>query len=95
MVIKRVAPLSAAKIAGTLYAVLGIFIGAVVSLIASVGGFASNNSGIPGMGAMIGVGAIVIAPIFYGCIGFFGALIGTWLYNLVAGVVGGIELEVQ
>jgi hypothetical protein len=95
MVIKRIAPLSCAKIAGTLYAVLGLFIGAVVSLIASVGGFGSNNSGIPGMGAMIGVGAIVVAPIFYGCLGFFGALIGTSLYNLVAGMVGGIELEVQ
>jgi hypothetical protein len=95
MVIKRIAPLSCAKIAGTLYAVLGLFIGAIFSLIATVGGFGSNNPGIPGLGAMIGVGAIVAAPIFYGCLGFVGALIGTWLYNLVAGMVGGIELEVQ
>jgi hypothetical protein len=47
------------------------------------------------MGAMIGVGAIVFFPILYACIGFIGALIAAWLYNLVAGMVGGIELEVQ
>ena len=95
MVIKRVAPFSCAKVMGTLYAVLGLLIGAGVSLVALAGGFGSDRAGMPGLGAMIGVGAIVFFPLFYGCIGFIGALIGTSLYNLVAGRVGGIELEVQ
>jgi len=37
MVVKRIGPLSVGKIAGTLYAVMGVLIGAVVSLIAMAG----------------------------------------------------------
>jgi hypothetical protein len=44
---------------------------------------------------MLGVGAIFILPIFYGGIGFIGMLIAAWLYNVIAGFVGGIELDVQ
>jgi hypothetical protein len=95
MVIKRIVPLSFAKIAGTLYAVMGLIFGCLLSLVALGGGFASNTSRIPGLGAMVGVGAIVILPILYGCIGFVATLIGAWIYNVVAGVVGGIELDVQ
>lgn len=95
MVIKRVAPFSCGKIAGTLYAILGVFIGAVFSLIAMAGGFASDTVGAAGMGAMIGVGAVIVFPIFYGVLGFVGAIVGAWLYNLGAGLVGGIEIEVQ
>jgi hypothetical protein len=44
---------------------------------------------------MVGVGAIIVLPIFYGGLGFVGTLIAAWLYNVIAGVVGGIELDVQ
>ena len=46
-------------------------------------------------GALFGVGAVVAFPIFYGCLGFVGLLFAAWLYNLVAGVVGGVEVEIQ
>lgn len=42
MVIRRVAPVSCAKIAAVLYAVGGLFVGGVVSLIALAGGFATS-----------------------------------------------------
>lgn len=96
MVIKRIAPVSCAKISGTLYAILGLVIGGIFSLVAMMtGGLASNTSGFAGLGAMIGIGSIVIFPIFYGCIGFVGTLIAAALYNVIAGMVGGIEVEVQ
>ena len=95
MVITRIVPLSCAKVAGTLYGILGIAIGAVVSVIALAGGFASDSFGGAGMGALIGVGAIVAFPLLYGCIAFVAALIVAWLYNFAAGLVGGIELEVK
>ena len=97
MVIKRIVPLSVAKIAGTLYAVMGLVFGCIVSLIALAGGFASasGTSRAAGLGAMVGVGAIIILPIFYGGIGCVGTLIAAWLYNVIAGLVGGIELDVQ
>ena len=95
MVIRRIAPLSLAKIAGTLYAVMGLFFGCILSLVAMAGGFGSEAPQNPALGALFGVGAIFILPIFYGGIGFVGMLIAAWLYNVIAGRVGGIELDVQ
>ena len=97
MVIKRIGPFSCAKIAGTLYAIMGLVFGCIVSRIALGGGFgsASETSRVAGLGAMVGVGAIIILPIFYGGLGFIASLIGAWIYNVLAGIVGGIELDVQ
>jgi hypothetical protein len=95
MVIRRIAPMSLAKISGTLYAVLGLIIGAVFSLIGLAGRLATTDSGGAGMMAAFGVGAIVVFPILYACAGFIGALIGASLYNLVSNIVGGVELDVQ
>lgn len=94
MVIRRFEPLSCAKIAGTLYVVLGLVFGAMFSLISLFGVFAGGDRSSP-FGAILGVGAIVLLPIFYGAMGFLSALIGAWLYNLLAGAVGGIEVDVQ
>ncbi len=93
MVIRRVGPVSCAKVAGTLYALIGLVFGAIVSLLAVGGGMMMNRTGAGGMGAMFGAAAIVVLPILYGCLGFVGALVSAWLYNLAAGVIGGIELE--
>jgi hypothetical protein len=95
MVIKRIGPMSCARITGTLYAAMGLVIGAIFSLVALAGGFASDNSDAAGLATMVGVGAIVIFPILYGCIGFVATIIGVWLYNVMAGLVGGIEMDVQ
>jgi hypothetical protein len=96
MVIRRVGPLSFAKIAGVVYALMGLLIGGIFSLISVVGGaFAPTGSDAGMAGMLFGAAAIVILPIFYGVLGFVMSLIGAALYNLVAGLVGGIELEVQ
>ena len=92
MVINRIAPFSLAKISGTLYAALGLIFGALFSLIAMAGMAAGNGNSM--FGALFGVGAIILFPIFYGCIGFVASLIGAWLYNVLAGMVGGVELDV-
>lgn len=83
-----------AKMMGVLYALLGLIIGAFVSLIALVGSALGSSSSQSGMiGAVVGIAAIIVFPILYGIIGFLGGLITAWLYNLVAGMIGGIELE--
>ena len=94
MVIKRVSPLSCAKIAGILYAMMGLLVGGFISLFGLVGAMAAPEVERGMQGALFGVGAVVILPIFYGCLGFFGALITTALYNLLAGMVGGVEIDV-
>ena len=93
MVVRSVAPLSVAKIAGVLYMLIGVLVGALFALAGLAGAFAgADEAGI--IGSIMGVGAIVVFPLLYGCFGFVFTLIGAWLYNLVAGMVGGIRFEV-
>ncbi len=37
----------------------------------------------------------VIFPFIYCAVGFVMTLLGAWLYNLVAGWTGGIEIDVE
>ena len=94
MVIHRIGPMSLAKLSGTLYAILGLIIGALFSLAAMAGAMASGDDNAGIFGAMFGIGAIVLFPLLYGCMGFIVSLIGAWLYNILAGMVGGVEVDV-
>lgn len=97
MTIKRIGAVSLAKINGTLYAIIGLFAGAFFSLMALVGGFAGQGpSHVNPLGvSMVGVGSIVFFPLLYGAVGFVFSLFAAWLYNILAGVVGGIRIEVE
>jgi hypothetical protein len=95
MVIRRIGPLSCAKIVATLYAILGLVFGAIFSVAALVFGFNPDQPDTPPFMQMIGVGAVFVFPVFYGCLGFIVSFIAAWLYNVLAGLVGGIEIEIQ
>ena len=96
MTITRVGPLSVAKIAGLLGVVIGLIAGGFFSLF-SLAGAAIGGGGDDGamFGALFGVGAIILFPIFYGCMAFVMTLIQAALFNLAAGMVGGIEIETR
>jgi hypothetical protein len=96
--VTRIGVLSLAKMLAVTYAFLGLFIGGVISLFALMGAAVGSASGGDSGGAvamLFGAGAVIILPIFYGCLGFVGGLIMAPLYNLVAKVVGGIEVELS
>ena len=96
MIIRRVGPLSFAKLMGALYVLMGLLFGAIVSLISVVGGALVPGDEAGGMtGMLFGAAAIIVLPIFYGVLGFVFSLIGAALYNPVASIVGRVELEVQ
>lgn len=95
MILKRLGPLSLAKVAGFLYAVMGLIAGCVFALIAVFGGAVSQASQGPVMGVLFGVGAIVFLPILYGGLGFLGSLLMAALYNFAASIAGGIELHLE
>jgi hypothetical protein len=97
MVIRRVGPLSCAKIAGLLYAGIGFIIGGFITLLSVlVEGFAlAGEHGAGSMSVMFGAAAIVVLPIFYGALGFISTAVAAWLYNVIAGVTGGVEIEVS
>lgn len=89
--IRRLGVGQMAKVLGTLHFLLGI----VAALIFWIG-----SSMIPATAngyetALFGTGFILAMPFLYAVTGVvFGALIA-WLYNLVAGWTGGIELELE
>jgi hypothetical protein len=95
MTIKSVVPISCAKVAAVLYGIGGLLAGGIFSLVSLTGGLAADDSAAAGFGAMIGAGAIIVFPLLYACMGFVVTLIAAWLYNIVAGMVGGIEFETQ
>ena len=96
MVLRRIDPLSAGKFLGVLYALLGLLMGALFTLASLLGAVAAAQRGGNGAaGMLLGVGAIVILPVLYGFAGFVGGLIGALLYNVVASLVGGIEIDLE
>jgi hypothetical protein len=99
MVIRRVNPISVAKIAGLLYGIIGLIIGAFISLIAmavgTLGAGAGDHAAGPMMGMLFGAGAIIVMPLFYGVVSAIASALTAMIYNLLAGWVGGIEIEVD
>ena len=101
MVIKHIGPLSCAKIAAVLYAVVGLIIGGIFSLVSLAGGFATAAfAADPSRTTRLvpfffGTLAVIAFPILYAAMGFVGALIAAWMYNVAAGVVGGVNVDLQ
>jgi hypothetical protein len=96
-VVKRIEPLSAMKVAGILYGILGLFIGAILSVLALSGIFSSplTGGGMPGwFPGVFGALAVVIFPIFYAVLGAVMAGLMAVFYNLAARFVGGLEVDV-
>jgi len=99
MELKRIAPLSAMRVFFGIYGGMGLFFGAILSLVAIIGSGFLGMGGVEGpdrfFGLLFGAGAVVILPIFYGTIGALGGLLVSFLYNLAAGWLGGLELELE
>ena len=99
MVITRINAFSVAKVAAVLYAGLGLIFGALFALLGMAGlgaAFAAQDGASAGLAsAMFGVGAIIIMPIFYGIIGFIFSFIAASLFNVAAGMTGGVEVETR
>ena len=97
MVVRRIGVFSVAKIGAILYAAIGLLIGLCFAAVFSILPMAARpDQGMPGwLGSMFGVGAIVFMPIMYGIGGFVGGAISATLYNLFAGMVGGVEVEFE
>ena len=97
MVLKSVGVLSAAKIVGLMYAILGLIMGLFFAAIFSM--IPMNDAANPDMptwlAPMFGTGAILIMPIFYGCMGFVGGAIAAVVYNALSGMMGGLELRLE
>jgi len=93
--IRRVDPVSAMRVAGILYAIVGLIVGAIFSLVSMLGFMAGSGGGRQAFGLLFGAASIIFFPIFYGILGAVGAAIAALIYNGVAGVTGGIRIELE
>ncbi len=102
MIVKRVGVLSFAKMQALVCAFLGLFIGIIYGLIFMVVGAALFSQGGRGGGAGAGASSIVIGlvmmvaiPIIYGVMGFIFGALAAFIYNVAAGFIGGMELDLE
>ncbi|MEZ0471960.1 hypothetical protein [Luteimonas salinilitoris] len=97
MIIKQIGVLSAAKISGIIAAAIGLIAALLFLLFGGLlGGMMGDQGGNGGLLAIGGgVASLVILPVLYGIFGFIGGLIQAFIYNLAAGVVGGIRIETE
>lgn len=80
----RIAPLQAAKVSALIYACISLVIAPILMLPALMG----NKDAMP-----VSVSLLFIP--LYVIIAFVGTIAMTWLYNLIAGRIGGIEITVE
>jgi len=83
--IRRFGILQTAKVVGVLYFIIGLLISIPVGLL-------SLAAGQPGEGPAP-VLMILLFPLLYGVAGFVAVAAACWLYNIVAGRLGGIAIE--
>ena len=82
--VRRVGVSSVGKIALVTYGLIAGVIGVAVAIIT-----------VFTTGQLAGLGVLIGLPIIYGIIGSLLGILGAWLYNLVAGGVRGIEIELR
>ncbi len=82
--VKRIAPLQAGKMLAGIYALFSLILIPIL-LVASIAGG----------GASIPVGMAIGMPLLYIVLGFVGGIVGAVFYNLVAGWLGGFEIDYE
>jgi hypothetical protein len=100
MVIKRLGVFSVAKIYSIVMAGIGLIVGIPLGLIMIIFGAAIMAGGRDtaaggGIGIGMGIFYMVGLPILYGVIGFIFGAIGALIYNVAAGIIGGVEMELE
>lgn len=100
--IRKLGILSVAKIYAAMTLVMSLLISIpfglliiVQSLFGAVMFEGSSAVAVGGGGVLIGILIMIGIPIFYTIIGFISGVIGALIYNIFAGIVGGIEIEVE
>jgi hypothetical protein len=95
MVVKSVGVVSVGKMYGAITAAMGLLFGIGIALFSVLGAGLADSTESAILGPVLGVGAVIVLPIFYGVLGFIGGVIGAALYNLFAAMVGGVEIQTE
>lgn len=87
--LRRISPIQAGVVAGVLYALLGIVVAIFYYLVFLT--TRATNSSLPSAAGVL----VIFFPFIYAAFGFIAGAVTAWLYNLVAGWVGGLELQLD
>lgn len=98
-IVKRITPWSLAKVMAILGVILG-FISAVLSIVLRgvLEKAAASNpvlASSPLLQAPVSYWSLIIVPLELGIIYLISGFVGSWLYNLVSGWVGGLEVHLK
>jgi hypothetical protein len=100
--IRKFGILSVAKMYSLVMLVISLIIaipyGLFIIIFSLIGGMGAGRQGglmIGGGGIVMGIVFMIAIPIMYAVIGFVFGAIGALVYNLFAGIVGGVEIEVE
>ena len=94
--LRRVDPISLAKVMSIGLALFGFIVGAFFALFAVAGagiGAALSESTEPLFGVLFGVGAVVILPVVYAILGFFTGLLYALVFNAAMRWTGGLQID--
>ena len=87
--IQSIGVMSSARRVGALYGAMGLLI-LPIGLIAAA--FGALSSGEEGSSLTLVVMSIAV-PFLYAACGFVFGAIGAWIYNQVAGIIGGVQIR--
>ncbi|MBS3073887.1 hypothetical protein J4447_00350 [Candidatus Pacearchaeota archaeon] len=88
-ILKKIGVWSVSRVMAIIGAIYGLVLGLIFALAARSPDAVALN---PYLGTL-GYWAIIAMPIIYAIAYFVGGAIGIWLYNIVAGWAGGVELH--
>jgi hypothetical protein len=92
--LRRVSPLGAGLICAAVTLIFAIVFGGIFLLIAAAGMGGANAPSFEQSGAAGITGALIGVLIIYPVMGFIGGVIYAAMFNLIAPMIGGLELKV-
>ena len=102
MTIRRFGVISVAKMYALLMLIFGLIFGVLYGLVFIIFGATMSALGGGNQATVSGVSSVVIGivmmigiPLMYGVIGFIMGAIGALIYNVLAGVIGGVKFELE
>lgn len=90
LTVQRIGVFSLAKLQALIMAVIGLIIGILTAIAASVLSGGANQNWVTDLG----FAAIIVLPLVYAVLGFIAGGIGALIYNLAAAWMGGISISV-
>lgn len=88
--IQRIGVKSAAKVLTLVFFVLGSIHSVILGVLSGVGGLGSEGTAQTGL-----IVTVILFPFVYGLVGLVAGALIAFIYNLVAGRFGGIEIELH